>query len=571
MHPEVEELRPKLKELLYDCAVDLKATKAALFLFDGAGKFELVTEYGFRGVIRQTADVGDPVVDRCGRGRNAFFINGVGTEPRFSQLLFESSTDRLLVAPLYSRGKLVGLIDMRDKAGKLPFEQSDIPRAMAIAERMVDLFANKNVFGHQFISLSDIGVPATTAPAPERAPERAPAVSGEAPIPSGPPVSATPPQARRVAEAQPVAAVPSETRGRVPRLATLVLEARTYAGGIVVPTAPESLSDNEIAAVREVLRSILLIPTAVAAMFSAFGHLGGVQEIAARGPLTDEARNFIQSKLNVWLTKRGEAAGFVRTSIATPSGTTGASIGAADVQKVFTAPVAAGSLRGLYLTVAFSGNPDRGAHELLAALLGHLQLVIEQSMQRGTMATMRAAVAAKLLEPDFSRYPELRRHAEAVAALSESFARYLMLAPHEIENARLVGLVHDAGMRLLDYERLYRKKDLSQEELGFLREHPTVGAALVEPLLGREIARAVLCHHERPDGRGYPNELQRDEIPYLSRLVQICDAWVAMTDPDTYQPVEPPAAALATIANVSGSQFDHELAGRFVEMMRGGR
>lgn len=569
MHPEVEELRPKLKELLYDCAVDIKATKAALFLFDGTSKFELVTEYGFRGAVRHHADLSDPIVDRCGRGRNAFFINGVGTEPRFSQLLFEASTDRLLVAPLYSRGKLVGLIDMRDKAGKQPFDQGDIPRAMNIAERIVDLFANKNLFGHQFISLSDIGVAATTAPP---APDRPTAVSGEPPLPAQvPPVGATPAQARRVAEAQPVPVVPApaQTRGHVPRLATLVLEARTMASGIVVPTAPESLSEHEINAVRDVLKSILLIPSAVAAAFSAFGHLGGIQEIASRGTLAEDAKGMIQSKLNVWLTKRGDAAGYVRTNVTTPFGTSGPPVGAAELQKVFTAPVVAGPLRGLYLTVAFATNPDRIAHELLAVLLSHLQLVIEQSIQRETISSMRSALAVRLVEPDFLRYPELRRHSEAVAAMSESFARYLMLSPHEIENARLVGLVHDAGMRLLDYERLYRKKDLTTEELGFLREHPSVGAVLVEPLLGKEVARAVLSHHERPDGRGYPNELQRDEIPMLSRIVQICDAWVAMTDPDTYQPVESHPAALATISNVAGSQFDHELAGRFVEMMRG--
>ena len=100
MHAEVEELRPKLKEILYDCAVDIKATKAALYLFDGTSKFELVTEYGFRGGTRRSADMNDPMVDRCGRGRTPFYVNGVAAEPRFSELLFESSTDRLLAAPL---------------------------------------------------------------------------------------------------------------------------------------------------------------------------------------------------------------------------------------------------------------------------------------------------------------------------------------------------------------------------------------------------------------------------------------------------------------------------------------
>jgi hypothetical protein len=352
-------------------------------------------------------------------------------------------------------------------------------------------------------------------------------------------------------------------------MASLVLEARSAASRIVMaPPSSETFSEADLAAGRDALRLLLLIPGAVAATLSAFGHLGGVQEIAARASLTDEAKNFLQSKLSVWLTKRGEAPGHVRTSVTTPLGNSGGPIAANELQKVFTAPLVAGSLRGLYLTVAFSGAPDRVAHELLAALHGHVQLVLDQSMQRGALTAMRVRAAEKLVEPDFARFPELRRHVDQVAKLTESFARHLALTPQEVENARIVALVHDVGMRLLDYERLYRKKDLSQEELGFLREHPHVGAAIVEPLLGAEVARAVLCHHERPDGRGYPNELHADEIPMLSKLVQICDAYVAMTDPGSYQAAEAPPAALATISRAAGTQFDPELASPFVDFVR---
>jgi len=313
---------------------------------------------------------------------------------------------------------------------------------------------------------------------------------------------------------------------------------------------------------------VLLIPGAVAAMFSAFGHLGGVQEIAARSSLTDEARNMLQSKLTVWLSKRGESGGYAKAAVATPFGTSGLSIAPNDLQKVFTAPLLVGSMRGLYLTVGFAGVPDRVAHELLAALHGHLQVVLEQSVHRGAASALRLKVAEKLVEPEFTKFPELRRHTDLVANLAEGFARFLALTPAEVENARITAIVHDAGMRLLEYDRLYRKKDITEEELSFLREHPTVGAAMVDPLLGSEIARAVLCHHERPDGRGYPNELRGEEIPMLARILALCDAYIAITDAASYQPPEPPQAALATISRASGSQFDPELAIRFIDYIR---
>lgn len=561
MHPEVDELRPKLKEILYDCAVNIRATKAALYLFDGSSRFELVTEYGFRGAVRDSADFNDPIIDRCGRGRTPFFVNGVGVEPRFSEILFEAGTDRLLAAPMYSRGKLIGVVDMRDKAAKAPFENADIAKAQSIADRLAEVFADRNIFGHRFITLST----ETKREREHDTPSVEPATSA-APVP--PPAAAPKPPPLAAPVPAVVAPGVATLRTRVPRLATLVIDARAAASRILTGSPPPSLSENEIAAAREVLRAILQIPDVAAAMFSAFGHLGGVQEVASRSALTPDAKNLIDAKLHVWLGKRGESGGVVRTSVTTPLGTTGPAVTPADVQKVFTAPLHAASMRGLYLTVAFSGNPDRAAHELLAVLHGHLQLVIEQSIQRGALSAFHARAAQNLLEPDFAKYPELRRHSELVAGLCESFARQLALSAGEVEQARLAGLVHDCGMRLLDYERLYRKRDVSAEELSFLREHVNVGAAMVEPLLGPDLARIVLCHHERIDGHGYPNQLRGEEIPLAARILQLCDAWVTMTDADSYRPPESPESAQARIAQAAGAQFDPELTPRFLDMLR---
>lgn len=566
MHPEVDELRPKLKEILYDCAVELKATKAALYLFDGATRnFELVTEYGFRGSVRQLADFNDPVIDRCGRGRTPFYMNGLAVDPRFSELLYASATDRLLAAPVYLRGQLVGAIDMRDKASKLPFEQTDVAKAQAIADRMANLFTNKNLFGQRFIALSDVDEPApATAPSePQRSAAAAASAPAEPQIVRQPnPVPIAPlPQIAKTKE-------PESLRVHVPRLATLVLEARSASGHIVVEPAPLSISEAELAATREILRAILMIPGAIVAAFSAFGHMGGVQEIASKSAMSDEASTLLQSKLNIWLTRRGEGGGYVRTSAQTPFGTSTSTIGATQLVKVFTAPVVVGTMRGMYLTVGFMAPPDRTTHEFLAALLQQLQVAIEHSMQKSSQQTLRNRAAERLVEPDFARYPELRRHTDAVCARAVAFAQYLGMTPGEVDNVRLTAMVHDCGMRLLDYDRLYRKKDISADEIHILREHVSVGAAMAEPLLGIEIARAVLCHHERVDGRGYPNELHGDEIPLLSRLVQICDAFIAISDAETYQNPQSSDQALSIITSAAGSQFDEELAKKFVEMLR---
>lgn len=577
MHPEVAELQPKLKEILYDCAVEIKATKAALYLYDITNRFELAAEYGFKPGARPFADFNDPVVDRCGRGRTPFFINGVAAEPRFSDVLFSAQTDRMLVAPMYLRGKLVGIIDMRDKAAKANFDQADIPKAQTIAERMAAVFAAKNVFGQRFITLSgrdeDSPQQAPAAPVAAPAPPAATPPPPAAPPVAAPPLAApplfTPVQPRPAAPPPPAQPQPAPPAGRVPRLATLVIEARTLAGRVLVPSANDTLTESDLVAAREVLKSFLHIPGVVAAMLSAYGHGGGMQEIAARSTLTDEARNVLQSKLNVWLTKRGEGGGVLRTNVNTPLGTSGPAITATQFQKVFTAPVIAGPYRGLYLTAAFANAPERNEHELLAALLQYLQTSIEQAPVRDSLSTLRLRAAEKLLEPDFAKYPELRSHTDAVIRSCEQFGRYLGFSASELETLHVFALVHDAGMRLLDYDRLYPKRDLTGDELNILREHVAVGAAIAEPILGSEVARLVLCHHERVDGRGYPNELHADEIPLLCRVLQLCDAWAAITDPQSYQTPESPEHALAAITRGAGSQFDATLAAKFVEMMRG--
>jgi hypothetical protein len=503
VHPDVQALQAKLKEILYDCVVDVKATKAALFLYDQpTDRYELVTEYGFKGGIRSIADDKDPIVERCSRGKTVFYVNSLTEDPRFSAILYESKTERLLVAPIYQRGKLVGFVDMRDKAAKEPFDGKDAPIAQRVADRIIELFADKNVFGHRFITLSG----KDPLPAVFTGIYSPPVLATPAPFPKPAAVfAATPTPAP-----QPAVTIPDQAVSFVPKISSLILEARTGAERVRnAPAAIDTLSEAEMNVIREVLRGVILIPGALIAAFSAFGHLGGVQEIAARALPTDEALNLLQSKLNSWLAKRGESGGPLRNRVQTLSGAGGSAIRDEDIKKVFTAPIVAGAVKSLYLSVGFAVDPERSMHELLAAFHQQLQLAIEQSMSRRQVNANRIRIAEKVVEPDFSRYPELRRHSNAVVARADAFARFLGLAPAEIETARIVALVHDAGMRLLDYDRLYRKRDLTPDDLNILREHTIVGAAIVDPLLGPEIARAVLCHHERFDGEGYPGKKSR--------------------------------------------------------------
>ena len=537
MHPEIDELRPRLKEILYDCAVDIRATKAALYILDSSvRKFELVADFGFRSGIRPWAGYNDPLVDRCSRGRSPFFVNSVATEPKLSDMMFEAASERLLGVPIFSRGQMVGFIDIRDKQGKQPFEQPDALKAQSIGDRVLSLLTSKNLWNQRFVTLVDVPLVQPAAPKSNG--------GGQAPSPVPP------------SEEKPKALVVHE----------IVAAAKFAVSNLMLPSTNHELTEAEMVEAREALRGILLLPGVLAAVFTA--GAAGVQEIASRGALTPASESALQSRLHAWLKSRGQSIGAVRTSFHTPLGVAAPEIAPEQLRSVLVAPVTTGGLNGMYLTVAFSQEPDPSTRELLTVMLDLLQTSIDHSLLFRRTQSSRLKIAEKLIEPDMTSFPVLRKHSELVASKSEAFARYLGLTGAEVENVRITAMVHDVGMRLLDYDNLYRKKKVSDEELTLLREHVTVGAAIVEPFLGEEIARAVLCHHERVDGAGYPGALRGPQIPLLSRIVQLCDAYVAITDPNTYQLPESHEAAIAIFGRGAGAQFDGELAARFVEMLR---
>src|ERR1700738_268734 len=156
---ELKALEPQLKQILYGCVEHVQATKAALYLSCSHDlndkKYEVVTSYQFNDAGRRVVTPSDDLVDRLFVKRKAFFVNGLGTDMRFSEMLFRQGTDRMLATPLFSRGRLVGFIDMRDKAGKKPFEAEDLEAARRIGDQVLELLSMKHLFGIAPIPVSE--------------------------------------------------------------------------------------------------------------------------------------------------------------------------------------------------------------------------------------------------------------------------------------------------------------------------------------------------------------------------------------------------------------------------------
>jgi hypothetical protein len=543
MLPEVKAIEPALKQVLYHCLEHVQATKAALYLSAShdlnTKRYEIATSYQFTVSDRGSLGANDDLVDRLVVKRGAFFVNGLGSDQRFAEMLFRQGTDRLLAMPLFSRGRLVGFIDMRDKAGKKPFEPSDVDSATKIGQQMLDVLAKHSLFGIGAIQLVE-----------------EPAHSARSSAPA-------------IAAASPAAAAPAERSERGP----LFSAAATHA----IEAARQHFARRQLAQTREtreatnadleqlnlLLPSILATPGATIACFTGNAQSGATLA-AALGAPDEETVNMLQEHM------RKSARGSTHSSTARarlqfiqPFGAQLPAIQSASVSAIVTTAVLPQTVEGLFLTVAFTEVGHEQGRQMVDRFLQQLEPLIRSSL--GVMAALpdRQLLADRLLEPDFEKYPALVEHSRTVSAIAHRFALELGLGQAEAENVRLAALVHDVGLRLLDYERLYTRGHITAEELKGLTEHPVIGAALVEPLLGQEVAQAVLRHHERVDGKGYPSRLSGNQIPLASRIIQIADAWVAMTR-QTYQPAIGADEAAVRLRDAAGTQFDAALVERFL-------
>ncbi len=164
--------------------------------------------------------------------------------------------------------------------------------------------------------------------------------------------------------------------------------------------------------------------------------------------------------------------------------------------------------------------------------------------------------------------PYTQGHSESVAFLGAQIARTLDFSEKEIQKTYWAGLVHDIGKILIPKEILNKPSALSPEEYALIQEHPALGhAMLIKTERLEEIASFVLCHHERWDGKGYPQGLEKEAIPPIARILSVADAWDAMTSERSYRKALPRERAREEILRGRGSQFDPHVTEAFLSLL----
>lgn len=159
-------------------------------------------------------------------------------------------------------------------------------------------------------------------------------------------------------------------------------------------------------------------------------------------------------------------------------------------------------------------------------------------------------------------------HSENVAELSAEIAKTMNLSEKGIRDAYWSGMVHDIGKLLIPLDILNKKDQLTENEYKLIKNHPVWGSqALSDSDSLKHIARYVLYHHERWDGKGYPEGLQKDEIPLISQILSAADSWDAMRSKRAYRNSIKYEDALEEIRKNKGKQFAPEVAEVFLEIL----
>ncbi|SIR29683.1 MEDS domain-containing protein [Halanaerobium kushneri] len=161
-----------------------------------------------------------------------------------------------------------------------------------------------------------------------------------------------------------------------------------------------------------------------------------------------------------------------------------------------------------------------------------------------------------------------RGHSENVAELAVQIAEEMGLSQNIVDNIYWTGLVHDIGKMLIPLEVLNKEGKLSKSEYELIKEHPVLGSnALKSSSSLKQLADYVRYHHERWDGRGYPDGLKGDQIPIESQVICAADAWDAMRSKRTYREPLTFNHALAEIKDNKGLQFAPDVAEALINVL----
>lgn len=209
--------------------------------------------------------------------------------------------------------------------------------------------------------------------------------------------------------------------------------------------------------------------------------------------------------------------------------------------------------------------------ELLSTIAAQASIAINnarlyEEQQQTYLNTVQALVSAIEASDAYTR-----GHSERVTRYSLALARHLNLDPDALRRLEQAAILHDIGKIGIGTYLLHKEGKLSAADIEVLRQHPTIGVRILEPIQFLKGVREVIeQHHERFDGKGYPHGLAAHDIAIEARILAVADTYDAMTSDRPYRKALSHDTAITEIRDHSGTQFDPEVAFAFIDLCQSG-
>lgn len=209
--------------------------------------------------------------------------------------------------------------------------------------------------------------------------------------------------------------------------------------------------------------------------------------------------------------------------------------------------------------------------ELFQLLANQSAIAIENATLYEEIHTAFLELSEALAQSIEKRDPYTGGHTKRVLAFSLAIAKYMNLSSDETENLKIAAILHDIGKIGVEDKILRKKEVLTKNEYMEMKKHPIVGTEIVGHINQlKDVIPGMRYHHERPDGKGYPEGLKGNHIPLIARIISVADTYDAMTTKRPYHNALSEDKAIEELKRCAGLQFDKDVVDAFIRAYENG-
>jgi len=181
-------------------------------------------------------------------------------------------------------------------------------------------------------------------------------------------------------------------------------------------------------------------------------------------------------------------------------------------------------------------------------------------------SSMRGKTINTLLHTLYEKNPREEAHSRRVSDICVTIGTAMGLSKTDINKLKVIGLIHDIGKIAINEDILSKPSKLTDIEFEEIKRHPEIGYRILSSTNElTELSEHILKHHEKLDGSGYPNGIKAKDIPLMTRILSVADAYDAMTSTRVYQNALHQETAIAELKKHSGTQFDENVVNIFIK------